>query len=239
MSNLLSLSPSSHRTASANASREVACFSGGNFILGGLLLNEQRYIDFGLELTASCRATYAATKTGIGPESWWWQDSVEPVTESSNQGPATEEEQEFYNRAGFWIDSSIYALRPETIESYYYAYRATGDEKYKEWAWDAILRINYTCAIGSGYSAITNVDEPRGGGFYDFQESFWFAEVLKYSYLIFAEVRLFPCSTCLVLSVLAADLCCRLQDADFQVKADGTNKYVYNTEAHPVKIAPT
>ena len=30
-----------------------------------------------------------------------------------------------------------------------------------------------------------------------------------------------------------------LQESDFQVKADGTNKYVFNTEAHPVKIAPT
>ena len=75
------------------------------------------------------------------------------------------------------------------LESIYYAYRATGDAKYQEWAWEAYLAINRTCAVGSGYSSISNVNAPGGGGFQDFQESFWFAEVLKYAYLIHAEVR--------------------------------------------------
>lgn len=48
----------------------MACFDGGNFILGGLVLNEQKYTDFGIALTEGCRNTYVSTVTGIGPEAF-------------------------------------------------------------------------------------------------------------------------------------------------------------------------
>lgn len=165
----------------------VACFDGGNFILGGLTLDQPRYTQFGLDLVSACHDTYTQTTTGIGPEVFRWQDSKLPANASNNPGPP-DDQADFYKRAGFWIDSGAYVLRPEVIESYYYAYRATGDPKYQEWAWDAFLHINETCRVGSGYSSINDVNAPDGGGFSDFQESFWFAEVLKYSYLIHAEV---------------------------------------------------
>lgn len=190
----------------------MACFDGGNFILGGLVLNEPRYIDIGLDLTSACHETYIQTATGIGPEIFQWQDSFLPLNATNNPGPPASQA-EFYKEAGFWITGSSYVLRPEVIESFYYSYRATGDRKYQEWAWEAFLRINETCRVGSGFSAIKDVNEEGGGGYADFQESFWFAEVLKYSYLIHAE------------------------DADWQVKADHSNKFVYNTEAHPIALA--
>jgi mannosyl-oligosaccharide alpha-1,2-mannosidase len=165
----------------------VACFDGGNFILGGLTLNEPKYTEFGLLLVDGCRATYTATETGIGPEQFAWQDAAHPLN-ATNNPPAPADKAAFYEDAGFWITGSNYVLRPEVIESYYYAYRATGDPKYQEWAWEAFERVNETCRVGSGYSSIKNVDAEGGGGFDNFQESFWFAEVLKYSYLIHAEV---------------------------------------------------
>ncbi len=175
----------------------MACFDGGSFILGGLTLNEQKYIDFGLELVEGCHDTYTSTATGIGPEVFQWQDADTPANASNNPGPPASQAG-FYNKAGFWITASSYVLRPEVMESYYYAYRATGDSKYQEWAWDAYVNINKTTHVGSGYSTINDVNAPGGGGFQNFQESFWFAEVLKYSYLIHSEVRLFP-STCSLL----------------------------------------
>ncbi|KAH6843024.1 glycoside hydrolase [Chaetomium sp. MPI-CAGE-AT-0009] len=193
-------------------SQHLACFNGANFILGGLTLNEPAYTDFGLALVDGCHETYTATATGIGPEVFAWQDAARPLN-ASNNPPAPASQAAFYDDAGFWITSADYVLRPEVIESYYYAYRATGDKKYQEWAWDAFERVNRTCRVGSGYSSIRDVNQPDGGGFHDFQESFWFAEVLKYSYLIHAE------------------------DAPWQVKADHTNEFVYNTEAHPVRVA--
>lgn len=106
------------------SSGHLACFDGGNFILGGLVLNEQKYVDFGLSLVAACEDTYNSTLTGIGPESFAWNPS--------NTTTLTATQQAFYDNAGFYITSSQYILRPEVLESFYYAYRATGDRKYQD-----------------------------------------------------------------------------------------------------------
>ena len=60
---------------------------------------------------------------------------------------------------------------------------------YQDWAWDAFVAINATTRVGEGFSEIENVDVAGGGGFTNVQESFLFAEVMKYSYLIHASVR--------------------------------------------------
>lgn len=163
-------------------------------------------------MTAGCRASYARTATGIGPELFQWQDNNTATDAFNNEGPPPDQAR-FYDKAGFWITNSGYALRPEVIESYYYAYRATGDPMYREWAWDAFVRINATCSVGSGISAIEDVNPEDGQIRYtDFQESFFFAEVLKYVYLILSS------------------------DSDVQVKKDGKNLFVWNTEAHPIQV---
>lgn len=66
--------------------------------------------------------------------------------------------------------------------------RNTGDQKYRDWAWEAFLAINETARGTVGFSDISDVDVPNGGHFDNKQESFVFAEVLKYSYLIQKEV---------------------------------------------------
>jgi len=161
-------------------SQHLTCFDGGNFILGGLVLGRREYVDFGLELVDGCHDTYVSTTTGIGPETFSWNTSALP-----------EEQRAFYERAGFWIEDPRYILRPEVIESFYYAYRATGESKYRDWAWEGFKAINATTRTESGFSSISDVNAPGGGEKLDKQESFLFAEVLKYSYLIFAEVSSF------------------------------------------------
>ena len=37
---------------------------------------------------------------------------------------------------------SYYILRPEVVESYFYLYRFTKDEKYRDWAWEAAQVIS-------------------------------------------------------------------------------------------------
>jgi mannosyl-oligosaccharide alpha-1,2-mannosidase len=183
-------------------SQHLACFDGGNFILAGQVLDKQKYIDYGLALVEGCHETYSSTETNIGPEQFSWDPATVPASQAA-----------FYNASGFYITDPSYSLRPEVIESYYYAYRATKDVKYRDWAWDAFVAINETTRVGSGYSSIKNVDVAGGGGFTDFQESFWFAEVLKYSYLIQSE------------------------DAEWQVGDGGRDEWVFNTEAHPFRVA--
>nr|POF13290.1 mannosyl-oligosaccharide alpha-1,2-mannosidase 1b [Quercus suber] len=190
-------------------SGHLACFDGGNFILGGLVLNEEKYTNFGLALVAACEDTYASTLTKIGPESFSW------VPDGGNFSAIPSNQTEFYDRAGFYITSSGYVLRPEVLESFYYAYRATGDRKYQEWSWNGFVAINATTRIGSGFSDISDVNAPNGGNHTDFQDSFLFAEVLKYAYLIHAP------------------------DAEYQVNYQGKNEWVFNTEGHPIKVAGT
>jgi mannosyl-oligosaccharide alpha-1,2-mannosidase len=163
-------------------SGHLACFDGGNFILGGLVLNENKYVDFGLKLVEACEDTYNQTLTGIGPDGFSWNVSALP-----------------YERAGFYITGSHYYLRPEVIESFYYAYRVTGSRAYQDvsllfpnldeisdgqskWAWNAFKAINATTRVRSGFSEITDVNAPNGGSFTNFQDSFLFAEVMKYRY---------------------------------------------------------
>ncbi|PBP19747.1 hypothetical protein BUE80_DR009390 [Diplocarpon rosae] len=192
-------------------SQHLACFDGGSFILGGLVLKEQKYIDFGLELVNGCHETYASTLTGIGPEIFRWVEHNTPANDTQNP-PAPAENAAFYERAGFYITSGYYVLRPEVMESFYYAYRATGNQIYRDWAWNAFVAIRENCVTGSGFAQLTDVNAPNGGEYGDFQESFLFAELLKYSYLIHAP------------------------DDVWQVQHDGKNEWVLNTEAHLFKV---
>ena len=100
----------------SNSSSHLACFDGGSFLLGGAVLKRQDYINFGLALTKGCHETYKGTVTGIGPEDYSWDTAA---MDSSQEG--------FYKKWGFYIRNSLYVLRPEVIESYYYAYRVTGE----------------------------------------------------------------------------------------------------------------
>ncbi|OCK79791.1 glycoside hydrolase family 47 protein [Lepidopterella palustris CBS 459.81] len=183
-------------------SQHLACFDGGNFLLGGQVLDRQDYIKYGLALVDGCHDTYTSTATGIGPESFSWDPNLVP-----------EDQTAFFQAHGFFITNSIYDLRPEVLESYYYAYRITGDTKYQDWAWDAFVAINATTRAPSGYTEVSDVNKSGGGKDLDFQESFWFAEVLKYAYLIHAP------------------------EAEWQVQAGRGNKWVFNTEAHPFRVA--
>lgn len=99
-------------------SQHLTCFDGGSFLLGGTVLNRRDLIDFGLDLVDGCHNTYSETVTGIGPEQFGWDSNAVPA-----------DQKDFYEEAGFYVMNGAYILRPEVIESIYYAYRITGDQK--------------------------------------------------------------------------------------------------------------
>ncbi|XP_014824516.1 PREDICTED: endoplasmic reticulum mannosyl-oligosaccharide 1,2-alpha-mannosidase-like [Poecilia mexicana] len=102
-------------------------------------------------------------------------------------------------------------LRPETVESLFYLYRFTKDRKYQDWGWKILQNFNkYTKVSSGGYTSINNVCDPDYPSPRDKMESFFLGETLKYFYLLFSE------------------------DADL-ISLD---KYVFNTEAHPLPIWP-
>lgn len=190
-----------------NVSQHLACFDGGNLLLGAQVLYESIHTPrsfgrwgandlddiyhFGLDLVEGCRYVYSHTVTGIGPDffSWRSQDII------NQKAP--------YFSTPEPIDKA-YGLRPELIESYYYAYRITGDPIYQDWAWEAFQAFEKYCKTEFGYTSIkdvnlwlppaTDVNETNKKikeNWMDQQESFWLAETLKYMYLILVDVS-FP-----------------------------------------------
>ena len=100
-------------------------------------------------------------------------------------------------------------LRPETVESIFYLYRITGNKMYREWGWKIFQAFQkYTKIEGLGYSSITNVKNAGRPGYRDKLESFFLAETLKYLYLLFSDDK----------DLLPLD------------------KWVFNTEAHPLPV---
>nr|POE74712.1 mannosyl-oligosaccharide alpha-1,2-mannosidase [Quercus suber] len=182
----------------------LSWFAGGNFILGGMVTDNQTLVDYGLSMADAAGAIYAMTATGLGPEFVTW-------TINCDAGKTCDPNKSIQ------ISDGKYRLRPEVLETWYHAYRATKDPKYREWSWSAFQAINRYCRTDSGFSAISNVNAADGGSKTDVQESFVFAEVMKYVYLTHLED----------------------ENAPFQVQDSRTgtkNTWVFNTEAHPLRV---
>jgi len=113
----------------------------------------------------------------------------------------------------FTIGQAKYILRPETIESLFILYRITGKIQYREWGWTIFQAINKWCRTPSSFSGLidTDFDLNRSANKEDNwdngQQSFFYAETLKYLYLLFEPHQIIP-----------------------------LDRYVFTTEAHPIKI---
>ncbi|KAG0432319.1 hypothetical protein HPB47_020964 [Ixodes persulcatus] len=170
----------------------LACFAGGFF---GLMartfatepsFNSDRYMEIAKNITHTCHESYDRTPTKLGPESFRFTEQLEARAMKQNE--------------------KYYILRPEVIESYFYLWRLTKDQKYREWGWEAVQALEKHCRVEGGYSGLKNVyqvDGPKD----DVQQSFFLAETLKYLYLLFSDDSLLP-----------------------------LDKWVLNTEAHPLPI---
>jgi mannosidase alpha-like ER degradation enhancer 2 len=76
-----------------------------------------------------------------------------------------------------------YVLRPEAIESAYYLFRLTGDERYRDMGRVMVDSLLHYTRAETGFAALRSVvtKEKR-----DQMESFFLAETLKYAYLLLA-----------------------------------------------------
>jgi len=86
----------------------------------------------------------------------------------------------------FKTDSVLYAsyvLRPENLESCFYLYRYTGDNRYLHMGKRMVDDILTHCKTDAGFAALKNVlTKEKSNG----MESFLFGETFKYAYLLFA-----------------------------------------------------
>ncbi len=113
-------------------------------------------------------------------------------------------EPEEFNFKADTITSAGYILRPENIESCFYLYRLTGESTYLWMGKRMVDDILQNCRTAEAFASIKDVRTKQHS---NSMQSFFFAETLKYAYLLFAET------------------------GSFDLK-----KSVFNTEAHPLKI---
>ncbi|KAI3387012.1 hypothetical protein SNEBB_004817 [Seison nebaliae] len=173
----------------------LTCFIGGLFALtalngkaAGLTQKEiEHQKSLAIDITHTCHESYDRSETKIGPEYFHFETE-------NNEAKSVR-----YNER-------MYMLRPEVVESYFYLWRLTGEQKYRDWGWEAAQAIEKHCKVPHGYTGISNVyeDPPKVD---DVQQSFFLAETLKYLYLLFDSNDSYP-----------------------------LNKWVFNTEAHLLPI---
>jgi len=81
-----------------------------------------------------------------------------------------------------------YQLRPEIIESAYYLYHYTGNEKYRRMGATFFNSLVERCKTEAGFAALADV---RTGVKTDTMESYFLAEAMKYFFLLFAAPQTF------------------------------------------------
>ena len=128
------------------------------------------------ELLHTCTDLYLDQPTGLGPERVLFHVSNE-----------VEEHQKKENAMNEWYSVELkgYLLRPETIESLYILHYVTGEEEYQEIGWQIFRSINKFCKTKAAYSGLLDVTRTPVAHDNSMQ-SFFFAETLKYLYLLFA-----------------------------------------------------
>lgn len=167
----------------------LATFAGGMFAYGAVADNPEAERD----LNISCRLAKSYAEVYKGFKSGVMAEQVQYNTDDQN------------DPSDFRVAVDKYILRPESVESVYYAWKWTGEQAFRDYAYDMFKGIEKSTRTTYGHSEITGIDSDRPHHL-DVQESFFLAETLKYLYLTFADSRV----------VSPVD-------------------WVFNTEAHPLK----
>ena len=190
--------------------QHLECFLGGMFAMGSKVLpakyfGQETHMMIGRKLTIGCVWAYRSTPSGIMPESFTTL-ACPSIHQCSWNETLWEEKAPGDLPTGFMGSSGrSYHLRPEAIESVFYLYRITGDNRWQDVAWKMFKSVEKATRTDLGNAAIADVFQKESTKL-DTMESFWMAETLKYFYLIFSEP-----------DVISLD------------------DYVFNTEAHPFR----
>ncbi|KAJ3772466.1 glycoside hydrolase [Lentinula raphanica] len=203
----------------------LVCFFGGSLMLGATITgttqtsvslpprqsefteNGKRDWKDGVELIQTCVDTHD-TLTGLSPEIVHFRIPSDGTFDALSKSGVPVDW--YIKGASPGVEAPYdarYILRPETVESLFLAFRLTGDIRYRDWGWNIFQSIEKHCKVDTGgYASIINVDEVPSRK-EDKMETFLMSETLKYLYLLFEDATVLP-----------------------------LDKYVFNTEAHPLPI---
>ncbi|KAL4066002.1 glycoside hydrolase family 47 protein [Scleroderma yunnanense] len=185
-------------------------------------------------IAQACYITYADQPTRLGPEAvsmraggkfgvTRWIDAVREWNRLGRPGPPPgvddirpwsedpkitdpKERDRAAVKRDYGIRNIAFYLRPEAIESFYILWRVTGDEKWRHRGWHVFQAIEREAKTPSGYACVDRVHTRRAIQL-DSMPSYFFAETLKYLYLLFLDEDILP-----------------------------LDKWVFNTEAHPLPV---
>ncbi|XP_043463104.1 endoplasmic reticulum mannosyl-oligosaccharide 1,2-alpha-mannosidase [Leptopilina heterotoma] len=173
----------------------LVCYLIGTLALGYHNGLPYTHMDLAHKLVKTCYETYAIQPTFLAPEITYFN-----VLNSLDNNPMYVKSNDAHN-----------LLRPEFIESLYYMWYFTGNKTYQEWGWKIFQAFENYTKVENGYTSIGNVRNIQNTRPKDMTESFWFAETLKYLYLLFDDSR-------------------QLINLD---------KWIFNSEGHPLPIYET
>lgn len=141
----------------------LTCFAGGMFSLAGRLFSRDDYVDYGEQLARGCAWAYDSFPTGLMPEVFQLLPcktiNLGPCEPDAEEEPSAETTQRRLPEGFKWIKDARYLLRPEAIESIFYAYRITSKEEYLDIAWKMFKAIETATATTLANSAIADVKE--------------------------------------------------------------------------------
>ncbi|KAI0730937.1 seven-hairpin glycosidase [Earliella scabrosa] len=177
-------------------------------------------------LATTCWLLYKEMPSGLGaeatamdPKSTLWIDALEKWRQDGMQGPlpalnekkVTPYTRNEYDRTpttpwDYAVRRTDYFLRPETIESIYLMWKTTGNPVWRERGWDIFEALEKEAKTPSGYASLRSNLQSPAPKA-DEQPSFFLAETLKYLYLLFSNADPVP-----------------------------LDKWVFNTEAHPLPV---
>ncbi|CAK1357021.1 unnamed protein product [Cercospora beticola] len=148
-----------------NLADDFSCFAGGNWLLGGALLDDPKITQLGVDWTAGCYHLYNTSTTGLGPLVWSWSDQQGNTVNKNFQNDAAALRSAAAR--GWFIPNNLenWFSRPEPLESVFYAYRITGDQKWADANWRIFQAINTTARTAEAFAAVNNVDMPYGKSF--------------------------------------------------------------------------
>jgi hypothetical protein len=194
----------------------LVCFMPGTLALsvtGGLTVAElkrrnewtskkQEDLDLAIELMKSCWGMYEFTKSGLAPEITYFQlppaehgikhfysydPHHKPNSVEFDPDPEATWREDFFVKP----NDAHNLQRPETVESLFYLWRITGDEKYRQWGWrmfESFMKYSEAPDDG-GYTSMQNVDNIPPP-LKDNMESFWLVCLLCFFKLEMSQINL-------------------------------------------------
>ncbi|KAK2877048.1 hypothetical protein FQN49_001455 [Arthroderma sp. PD_2] len=201
--------------------QHLSCFAGGMVALAAKAFESNEEMETATKLVEGCLWGYEKSSMGIMPEIMrtvrcedrnncpWdeelWRQGIDDNFYTGEKTIDDHIKEQSLTPGIIKVPDKRYILRPEAIESIFVLYRLTGDSSLLDRAWNmfnTIIQHTITDIAHAGLDDCTSPHPTKS----DRMESFWFAETLKYFYLIFSEP-----------DVVSLD------------------KYVLNTEAHPFR----